>query len=182
MTNAGVLLEEVLEEIDRVVEVLGGRRNELGGQGFGNVVSIESAVDEAHGDVELVDVELSSVAGIGEMPDLHELVGLETALTKDLASDFAVDEAGALRVPGAEDGVVALPLFLAECPGDARLFGALLLLAEVWIWDWKLDGCMLAWLKFMLPATGAPEKGWEAGRNWLLMSCMRGSRIGMPVI
>src|SRR5689334_13989622 len=65
------------------------------------------------------------------MPDLHELLGLETTLTKDLASHTAIDEARALGVPGAEDGVVALAFLFGESPWDARFLRALLLLAEV---------------------------------------------------
>ena len=39
---------------------------------------------------------------------------------------------------------------------------------------------MLAWLKFMAFADGAPENGCAAGRNWVYMSRRRGS--SMPVI
>jgi hypothetical protein len=77
--------------------------------------------------MEFGEVELAAVVNVGERPDARKIVFGKAALGKDLSSSLPADETGVLSVPGAEDGVVALLLSLAQRPRDARLLGLNLL-------------------------------------------------------
>lgn len=110
-----------------------------------------TAIDEAHRDVKLVNVELAAVVDVGEVPrrpsgggsalrregqrrkrrdspNRHELFGAESGLAKDFLGHAAGQEAAALLVPRAEDLVVPLLLFRRQFPRDrdARLAHLLL--------------------------------------------------------
>lgn len=91
-----------------------------------------TSVNKTHRNVELGQVELASVINIGEvprllldlirfksrenLPDLHEIVLTQTALTKDVPGHLTRNESITLGIPSPEDLVIILLLLTRESP------------------------------------------------------------------
>ena len=86
--------------------------------------------------MELGEIQLASIVGIAQMPNLHELVLLQPTLAKDFPCDVGIDEPCSFGIPRSKDLVVAAFFFFRKSPGDAGFRRALLLLRE------GLDGAL----------------------------------------
>lgn len=91
-----------------------------------------TSVNKTHRNVELGQVEFASVINIGEvprllldlirfkprenLPDLHEIVLTQTALTKDVPGHLTRNESITLGIPSPEDLVIILLLLTRESP------------------------------------------------------------------